>query len=65
MIAEIASIPNTESVSDAELEKALARKKSKEILFLYFALLHGWKIQMISQNKFIFTRPIQPVNLIV
>lgn len=37
-------------------QDALYRKKFKEIMFLYFALLHGWRIEMLADKTFHFSR---------
>jgi hypothetical protein len=50
----------TLSVSDSskenEIRLSLMRKKLKEIIFLYNALLTGWKVHMCKDGKFHFSR---------
>ncbi len=46
----------TPSSNSGHEKSAHYRKKIKEIMFLYFALLHGWRIEMLESGTFHFSR---------
>ena len=37
-------------------QNATLRKTSRQILFIYLALLKGWKVEMVESKKFKFTK---------
>ena len=50
--------PSTLCKSSSDDMYALYRKKMKEIMFLYCALLNGWQIHMLDNKTFKFSRPM-------
>lgn len=48
---------NTNTNLSNTVRTTFCRKKLKQMLFVYMALMHGWQVRMVNGKSFQFSRP--------